>query len=365
LSGHRDQEFTDYVTATMGSWRRLAYLLCQDPSRVDDIVQAAMTRLYTHWGKARAAGRIDAYARTILVRVYLRDRQSGWATRVDLTGEPPEPAAAHGNYDDELDMRAALAALPPRQRATRPSGLIQIPADATIGSWEAGMVGATVTWGLLAAWVVHDAEEWATMPAWSERSVDRLNQRYPRMPRWFWPLYRTTRLEATIAIGLVGALIAVASWDGARTTGRSGFFQIVLIAFGLHAIVHAGHSALARAYTPGLITAVLVVAPYSWWAWHRIEQAGIAAPGSASSWIIALALFPPVVLGTANRSRNRPPGKPAALAPEPLQDRPIVRRALAAPPGRELRRRAFTAATCCVIGTGCPRQGAELLGTAS
>jgi RNA polymerase sigma-70 factor (sigma-E family) len=118
LSAHRDQEFTAYVTASILSWRRLAYLLCQDAGQVDDIVQAAMTRLYTHWARARAADRIDAYARTILVRVYLRDRQSGWATRVDLSGEPPEPAAAYDSYDDELDMRAALAALPPRQRAT-------------------------------------------------------------------------------------------------------------------------------------------------------------------------------------------------------------------------------------------------------
>ena len=118
MSSDCDQEFTSYVTATMGHWRRLAYLLCQDAGQVDDIVQAAMTRLYVHWGKARAADRVDAYARTILVRVYLRDRQSGWATRVDLTGEAPEPAAVHGNYEDELDMRAALAELPPRQRAT-------------------------------------------------------------------------------------------------------------------------------------------------------------------------------------------------------------------------------------------------------
>jgi RNA polymerase sigma-70 factor (sigma-E family) len=118
LKSHRDEEFTRYVAATMGSWRRLAYLLCQDACQVDDIVQAAMTRLYTHWGKASAADRIDAYTRTILVRVYLRDRQSGWATRVELTGEAPEPAAADASYDEELDMRAALAALPPRQRAT-------------------------------------------------------------------------------------------------------------------------------------------------------------------------------------------------------------------------------------------------------
>lgn len=117
VSPGRDQEFTDYVAARLGSLRRLAYLLCQDASRVDDLVQTVITRLYVHWGRASVVDNIDAYTRTILVRVYLRDRQSGWATRVSLNGELPEPAGVAADPDGAMDMRAALAALPPRQRA--------------------------------------------------------------------------------------------------------------------------------------------------------------------------------------------------------------------------------------------------------
>jgi RNA polymerase sigma-70 factor (sigma-E family) len=117
-NARRDQEFTDYVTASMGSLRRLAYLLCQDPSRVDDLVQAAITRLYAHWTRASAADNLDAYTRTILLRVYLKDRSSAWSTRVQLTGTLPDAATVAADREDALDARAALATLPPRQRAT-------------------------------------------------------------------------------------------------------------------------------------------------------------------------------------------------------------------------------------------------------
>jgi|CZKW01.1.fsa_nt_gi hypothetical protein len=97
--------------------------------------------------------------------------------------------------------------------------------------------------------------------------------------------------------GLVGMVIAWASWDGARTGGRSSFFQIVLIAFGLHAIFHVAQSIVTRAYAPGVITASLIVAPYSWWAWPRVKHAGIANLGGGTSWVLAIVLFPPVVIG--------------------------------------------------------------------
>ncbi len=118
MSARRDQEFTDYVAAKLGSLRRLAYLLCQDADHVDDLVQAAITRLYVHWGRASAVDNLDAYTRTILIRVFLRDRQSGWATRVSLNGELPDAASVAADHDSAIDVRAALATLPPRQRAT-------------------------------------------------------------------------------------------------------------------------------------------------------------------------------------------------------------------------------------------------------
>jgi len=58
--------------------------------------------------------------RAILVREFLAERRSGWARRVTLSAEPRDGrgAKAAEDYDAVIDMRAALARLPRRQRAT-------------------------------------------------------------------------------------------------------------------------------------------------------------------------------------------------------------------------------------------------------
>lgn len=53
-----EQEYVEYVTARMPALRRLAYALCGDRHRADDIVQQAITRLYAHWGKANRADKL-------------------------------------------------------------------------------------------------------------------------------------------------------------------------------------------------------------------------------------------------------------------------------------------------------------------
>ena len=114
----RDDEFTEYISARMMSLRRTAYLLCQDWHRADDLVQAAITKLYVHWGRARAADHIDAYAQTVLVHEFLGERRSAWARRVRLDGQVTPADAGTTDHDALIDLRAALVAVPPRQRAT-------------------------------------------------------------------------------------------------------------------------------------------------------------------------------------------------------------------------------------------------------
>ena len=80
----REAEYTDYVAARLDWLRRTAFLLCKDSQSADDLVQTAITRLYTHWSKARNAANLDAYTRTILVRVFLAERKSAWSRRVTL-----------------------------------------------------------------------------------------------------------------------------------------------------------------------------------------------------------------------------------------------------------------------------------------
>jgi RNA polymerase sigma-70 factor (sigma-E family) len=118
VSRGRDAEYTEYVVARLSSLRRLAAVLCDDWQRADDLVQATLTKLYVHWGRVRAASHADAYARAVLVHEFLHERRSAWVRRVSLHARVTDFPAAAADHDAVLDLRAAVAALPARQRAT-------------------------------------------------------------------------------------------------------------------------------------------------------------------------------------------------------------------------------------------------------
>ncbi|MQY04265.1 SigE family RNA polymerase sigma factor [Actinomadura macrotermitis] len=111
----RDEEYTAYMTARLPWLQRVAYLLCQDWDRADDLVQTTMTRLYVHWRRAGSVENVDGYARTVLLRVFLAEQRTAWWRRVAVVRDTPD--TAHADAPADLDLRAALAALPPRQRA--------------------------------------------------------------------------------------------------------------------------------------------------------------------------------------------------------------------------------------------------------
>src|SRR5262249_59182964 len=113
----RDAEYTEYVAGRLSSLRRLAAVLCDDWQRADDLVQATLIKLYVRWGRVRAASHPDAYARTVLVHEFIQERRSLWVKRVSLTGGLADSPAAAVDQDAVLDLRAAVAALPARQRA--------------------------------------------------------------------------------------------------------------------------------------------------------------------------------------------------------------------------------------------------------
>ena len=113
-----DEAYLEYVDRVQPTLRRVAYLLCQDWHRADDLVQGTLERVYLHWGKAVQAREPIAYARTMLVRVFLTEQRTAWARRVVLLDRPPEAAlAAEPDLADRLAVEAALRELPPRQRA--------------------------------------------------------------------------------------------------------------------------------------------------------------------------------------------------------------------------------------------------------
>jgi RNA polymerase sigma-70 factor (sigma-E family) len=175
----RDREFTDYVGARSGWLRRIAFLLCQDWDHSDDLVQAAFTSLYVHWSRIRGADHLDAYTRTILVRVYLGEQRSGWARKVTLAAWLPEEVSETPDQEAALDVREALTALPPRQRATivlRYYCDLNIDQTATALGCSAGTVKSQTSKGLV-----------ALRQALEQPTATRTAQPRPVVPRQFTP----------------------------------------------------------------------------------------------------------------------------------------------------------------------------------
>lgn len=117
MSADDDQEYVDFVSASLGRLRRSAYLLCGDAHRGDDIVQATLVAVYLRWSKVRTVDNVDGYVHRILVRRYLDEARRPWA-RVLLSRRMPEsPAPAGLDIEDADAVRSALDTLSRGQRS--------------------------------------------------------------------------------------------------------------------------------------------------------------------------------------------------------------------------------------------------------
>ncbi|MFE9927946.1 HXXEE domain-containing protein [Streptomyces sp. NPDC005533] len=160
-------------------------------------------------------------------------------------------------------------------------------------------IGAGVTFGLLAAWALHDAEEVVAVPGWTQARAPRLRARFPGVPEGIWrQLESIDRREFTFAVAGMGVVVAAAAADGHRTGGRSAFYQAALNGFGLHGLVHLAQAAVVRGYTPGSVTSPLVVIPFTLWARGRLRNAGVLRPARPLDAVQGLALAAAATAGT-------------------------------------------------------------------
>lgn len=113
-----EQEFEEFALARTPHLYRVAWLLCADAHRAEDLVQETLAKVYVRW--MRTLGRpIDnpaAYAQTTLVRTFIsaRRRRSEHERPTDTL---PEQGADRGDLDLRLALAGALSALEPIDRA--------------------------------------------------------------------------------------------------------------------------------------------------------------------------------------------------------------------------------------------------------
>jgi RNA polymerase sigma-70 factor (sigma-E family) len=121
-----DTAYREFVAARLAPLRRVAFLMCGDWHLAEDAVAAALARLYVAWPRVRDEHRVEAYARTMVVRAVVDEHRRPWrrervrydeaaVAAASLNGAvSADPAAA---VADRILLRQALSQLPRRRRA--------------------------------------------------------------------------------------------------------------------------------------------------------------------------------------------------------------------------------------------------------
>lgn len=141
-----------------------------------------------------------------------------------------------------------------------------------------------IYWLLPLAFVVHDAEELFTMPSWFIAHERPLG---------------LAHVAVAIALFLVIFLVITAgAWLRPRSFAWRALYGGLLGTFLLHGFIHVGQAIAFASYTPGLVTAVLVVVPASTYLWIVLLRRGaIDLKPSLAMSVLGIALFLPAVLG--------------------------------------------------------------------
>lgn len=112
----RDDEFAAFVAARQGHLRRVAYAVCGDWHRADDLLQTAFIKLYVAWPRLCRDGREEAYTRQIIVRANIDEHRRPWRReQPGLDGHDPQ-ARTELAVEDRSALFDALQGLPVMQR---------------------------------------------------------------------------------------------------------------------------------------------------------------------------------------------------------------------------------------------------------
>lgn len=115
-SAEQDAAFVEFVHARRTHLRRIAYAVCGDWHRAEDLTQTALAKLYVAWPRVHGDGREEPYARTIVLRADVDERRRPW--RRERIGLPhtDRPAREALPPEERSALFEALQALPVMQR---------------------------------------------------------------------------------------------------------------------------------------------------------------------------------------------------------------------------------------------------------
>jgi RNA polymerase sigma-70 factor (sigma-E family) len=111
------EEFTAFANARAHRLRDTAYLLCGDWHLAEDLTQATLVKLYLGWRRVERAQNIDAYARAVMLRVFLDNRRLKRSADKPMAELPEPTVVGSAEPETRLTLMGALRRVSPNRRA--------------------------------------------------------------------------------------------------------------------------------------------------------------------------------------------------------------------------------------------------------
>ncbi|MDQ1143987.1 hypothetical protein QE429_000814 [Bacillus sp. SORGH_AS 510] len=145
----------------------------------------------------------------------------------------------------------------------------------------------TLIWLFLVMFILHDFEEIIMAERWVQQHSQRIKEKFPpKLANRILNQFSMSTAQFAVAVLVVFLLVASSTLLASQyvTTGTFGnihIFLVIMLVFFLHAFTHIAQSTFFQSVTPGVITSVIIVLPYStlmigsllqqgWITWHTI-----------------------------------------------------------------------------------------------
>ncbi|MCK8487672.1 HXXEE domain-containing protein [Paenibacillus sp. MBLB2552] len=156
----------------------------------------------------------------------------------------------------------------------------------------------SLVWLFLVSFVIHDMEEIIWVGPWAKRNRHKVAVAVPpRMKRSLTQMLNITSSQFAVAV-LLEFIVFVPFTLMAAEQGRFFIFLSFNTLFFLHVFTHVAQSVYLKMYTPGVVTAVLIVLPYSLLLFHRLLYENLVTWGEILLSIpVGLLVVPLVLVG--------------------------------------------------------------------
>jgi len=173
-----------------------------------------------------------------------------------------------------------------------------------IESWSIYMI----VWLFPVIFLIHDFEEILTVKGFMSRNKEQIvSLLSPKIGGFVQRQFDLTTVQFSVSVAFVFIFVTSSTYLVTHNNFAEGalrYFFIIVAVFFIHVLTHVGQALIFRAYTPGVITSVIIILPYTAYVLFRLFREHIIDWNFAFANIPFILLALPIILGTHSIARR-------------------------------------------------------------